>query len=256
MAGTAPCDFTNSAILRRPPICESSQMPVSPCVMRPRFSTAVASTNTTPAPPWANLPRCTRCQSVTWPSCAEYWHMGETTIRLRIWTSRMRIASKSISIHSQPSGDGEFAAALRRDDHHFAGVRRDPGQRDDGRAVRHHDQIAFRRRERFQLCNLLIAVLVAAEKIAEHGGDFVVLAEGERCGLDAPAPGAGDDALDRDRLLAKRLADAPRVRATLVGEVALRAAVLELESRRIAGAGRGDRMADEDHLAAALEQRP
>src|SRR3954467_11430325 len=71
-------------------------MPVSPCVMRPRFSAAVASTNTMPAPPCANLPRCTRCQSVTWPSSAEYWHIGETTIRLRASTSRNRTLSNNI----------------------------------------------------------------------------------------------------------------------------------------------------------------
>jgi hypothetical protein len=28
------------------------------------------------------------CQSVTWPSCAEYWHIGEMTTRLRSRTPR------------------------------------------------------------------------------------------------------------------------------------------------------------------------
>jgi broad specificity phosphatase PhoE len=69
-------------------------MPVSPWVMRPRRSTAVASTNTAPAPPCANLPRCTKCQSVTWPSCAEYWHIGEMTMRLRRRTPRSSIGWK------------------------------------------------------------------------------------------------------------------------------------------------------------------
>src|SRR5688572_28978439 len=63
--------------------------------MRPRRSTAVASTKTMPAPPCANLPRCTRCQSPTWPSFAEYWHIGETTMRLRACTSRSAISWKS-----------------------------------------------------------------------------------------------------------------------------------------------------------------
>src|SRR5687768_15043971 len=88
MAGTAPWPFRKEAILRKPAMWASSQMPVSPCVMRPRFSTAVASTNTAPAPPCANLPRCTRCQSATMPSCAEYWHIGEMTMRLRRRTPR------------------------------------------------------------------------------------------------------------------------------------------------------------------------
>ncbi len=50
--------------------------------MRPFADTAVASMITSPAPPTARLPRCTRCQSLAIPSFAEYWHMGETAIRL------------------------------------------------------------------------------------------------------------------------------------------------------------------------------
>src|SRR5690242_18411132 len=69
-------------------------MPVSPWVMRPRASTAVASMNTIPAPPCANLPRCTTCQSVTCPSSAEYWHIGETTMRFFAVTVRSRMGSK------------------------------------------------------------------------------------------------------------------------------------------------------------------
>ena len=37
---------------------------------------------TRPAPPTARLPRCTRCQSFTVPSFAEYMHIGDTTTRL------------------------------------------------------------------------------------------------------------------------------------------------------------------------------
>src|SRR5712671_261122 len=96
----------------------SSQIPVSPCVMRPRFSTAVASTNTMPAPPWANFPRWTRCQSVTSPSRAEYWHIGETTMRLRASTSRsfslsnnmrLRLPGRAVQRHR---GGGAFAFPL------------------------------------------------------------------------------------------------------------------------------------------------
>ena len=63
-------------------------------------------------------------------------------------------------------------------------------------------------------------------------------------------------ALDRDLAFLERLPDALRVPAALVGQVALRRAVLQLEARRVAHAGRGDRVADEDHLAAALEESP
>src|SRR5690348_1861201 len=50
--------------------------------MRPSGVTPVASTMNRPAPEHAYCPRCWRCQSVMRPSCAEYWHMGETTTRL------------------------------------------------------------------------------------------------------------------------------------------------------------------------------
>src|SRR5688500_11540787 len=58
--------------------------------MRPSGATAVASAITRAAPPTARAPRCTRCQSFGTPSSAEYWHMGETTMRflsdtLLIW---------------------------------------------------------------------------------------------------------------------------------------------------------------------------
>src|SRR5262245_21282903 len=43
---------------------------------------------TAPAPPTARLPRWTRCHSVARPSWQEYWHMGETAMRLARVTSR------------------------------------------------------------------------------------------------------------------------------------------------------------------------
>src|SRR5258706_15689880 len=49
--------------------------------MRPSGSTAAASGKINPAPPVAILPRWTKCQSLASPSCAEYWHIGETTTR-------------------------------------------------------------------------------------------------------------------------------------------------------------------------------
>src|SRR5262245_10684611 len=41
-----------------------------------------------PAPPMANLPRCTRCQSVGAPSTAAYCDIGDTTMRLRAVSPR------------------------------------------------------------------------------------------------------------------------------------------------------------------------
>src|SRR3977135_3275061 len=50
--------------------------------MRPIADTAVASIVTIPALDCSNWPQWTRCQSVAQPSTAEYWHIGETTMRL------------------------------------------------------------------------------------------------------------------------------------------------------------------------------
>src|SRR5512138_2655429 len=64
-------------------------MPRSLGLMRPSGVTAVASVNTSAAPPTAREPRCTRCQSVAKPSWLVYWHIGETTMRLRKLMLRM-----------------------------------------------------------------------------------------------------------------------------------------------------------------------
>src|SRR3954470_10749524 len=56
--------------------------------MRPMGSTAVASLHSIPAPDSASEPRWTMCHSLAWPSCEEYWHIGDTTIRLERVTPR------------------------------------------------------------------------------------------------------------------------------------------------------------------------
>ncbi len=62
--------------------------------MRPRASTAVASTITSPAPPTAREPRWTRCQSLAKPSSELYSHIGETPMRLGRVTERSASGSK------------------------------------------------------------------------------------------------------------------------------------------------------------------
>ena len=57
MAGTAPWDRTNRAIRASGLVCLSSQIPMSPGVIRPSRTTAVASTITSATPPTARLPR-------------------------------------------------------------------------------------------------------------------------------------------------------------------------------------------------------
>ena len=61
--------------------CSGSHMPVHPGEILASRLTSVISVKTSPAPPMARLPRCTRCQSLGVPSSAEYWHMGETQTR-------------------------------------------------------------------------------------------------------------------------------------------------------------------------------
>src|SRR5438128_4886718 len=50
--------------------------------MRPIADTAVASIVNMPALDCRSWPQCTVCQSVAHPSMAEYWHIGDTTMRL------------------------------------------------------------------------------------------------------------------------------------------------------------------------------
>src|SRR5215203_2332370 len=64
-------------------------MPRSAALMRPSAVTAAASVSTAAAPPTARAPRCTRCQSFAKPSSLEYWHIGDTRIRLRRVTPRI-----------------------------------------------------------------------------------------------------------------------------------------------------------------------
>src|ERR1700722_9530538 len=78
------------AIRSRGSKCFSFQTPRSCGEMRPSGVTAAASVNAKPAPPTARAARCAKCQSFAEPSTDEYWHIGETTMRLAKSTSRMR----------------------------------------------------------------------------------------------------------------------------------------------------------------------
>ena len=49
--------------------------------MRPIADTAVASIVNMPAADCSSWPQWIVCQSVAQPSSAEYWHIGETTMR-------------------------------------------------------------------------------------------------------------------------------------------------------------------------------
>src|SRR5512145_2078344 len=64
--------------------------------MRPSRVTPVFSITNSPAPEQAKVPTCTVCQSVIEPSSAEYWHIGETTMRLGSVTPPSSMGAKSL----------------------------------------------------------------------------------------------------------------------------------------------------------------
>src|SRR3954454_11081718 len=73
-------------------------MPRSCGLMRPSALTAEASVSTSDAPPVARDPRWTKCQSLEKPSTLEYWHIGDTTMRLDRVTERRLNGSKRCGI--------------------------------------------------------------------------------------------------------------------------------------------------------------
>src|SRR5688572_4268958 len=78
--------------------------------MRPSGVTPVASTTNSPAPEQAKVPRCTVCQSVIEPSSAEYWHIGETTMRLGSVMPPSSIGVKSLGGGNSNALFSEYAA--------------------------------------------------------------------------------------------------------------------------------------------------
>ena len=87
MPGTAPPSLISRTASFHASACASDQIPAQPGVIRPSGETAVASAITSPAPPRASPARWLRCQSLMSPSSATYWHIGDTTMRLRSVTS-------------------------------------------------------------------------------------------------------------------------------------------------------------------------
>jgi hypothetical protein len=98
-------------------------------------------------------------------------------------------------------------------------------------------------------------VLLARMQVGK-GSPGLRAAEGELCRFDAAAPRAGEYLADGHFALAQRFAHAPRLRAALVGQIALRRAVLEPEAGRVAEARRGERVPDEKHVPAAAHRLP
>ena len=86
--------------------------PGSVGVIRPSGATAVASMTNIAAPDCSNWPQWTRCQSAARPSTAEYWHIGETTMRLA--SARPRSAKGSNrATECAPRGGGRWQRGSR-----------------------------------------------------------------------------------------------------------------------------------------------
>src|SRR6478735_8629382 len=98
---------------RQASACSSFQMPASSGEMRPSGSTAEASVMTSPKPPVACEPRCTRCQSFGAPSTAEYWHIGASQTRLRVVIDRSVRGSNSFDTGFSSWGGASFSATNR-----------------------------------------------------------------------------------------------------------------------------------------------
>src|SRR5487761_66358 len=79
--------------------------------MRPRRSTWVASTTTSPAPELASMPRWVTCQSVATPSAALYWHIGATTMRLGSSRSARRMGENRALVMAAHVGLGSAEGA-------------------------------------------------------------------------------------------------------------------------------------------------
>src|SRR6266536_1402134 len=106
-------------------------MPRSYGLMRPSAVTAAASVNTRAAPPTAREPRWTKCQSVEYPSTLEYWHIGDTRIRLASVRERSGNGSNrcGIAVHCPPERDRTPRVL---DGHGVEGLVDDVRQRLDG----------------------------------------------------------------------------------------------------------------------------
>ena len=83
----------------------SSYSPRQPSVIRPPALTAVASIVNIPAPDRSICPQWIRCQSVAQPSSAEYWHIGDTTMRLASARPRSAMGSNRCMRRSAENGD-------------------------------------------------------------------------------------------------------------------------------------------------------
>ena len=84
------CVCTKSTIRFHAAVCSSRYRPPQPGVIRPSADVQIISVITSPAPPRARAPRCTRWKSPGVPSTDVYMSIGDTTTRLPSSSSRSR----------------------------------------------------------------------------------------------------------------------------------------------------------------------
>ncbi len=75
-------------------------------MIRPISSTWVASMQNIAAPDSASVLMWVKCQSLAEPSSAEYWHIGDTMMRLESLRPRSSIGENRVLMRGYP-GPGE-----------------------------------------------------------------------------------------------------------------------------------------------------
>src|SRR5947207_4287121 len=90
----------------------SFHSPRQPGVMRPMASTWVASMQNIAAPESASELMWVKCQSLASPFSDEYWHIGETMMRLGNFRSRNWIGEKRLLMRGISDCRGKAAAHL------------------------------------------------------------------------------------------------------------------------------------------------
>src|SRR5688572_31871878 len=155
------------------------------------------------------------------------------------WSARSSARRRSGRWYS--AGDAELIAAERREHDDLGLLRRYAGEGQRSRAVRNQHQVALAAvaaDPAAHLAHLRLGVLVPAEEVAQRCPGRGLAAEREARGLMAAAPRARQDFAHRHFARAQRFAELLRFRPPRLRQIALGAAVLEPETRRVADARR------------------
>jgi hypothetical protein len=157
-----------------------------------------------------------------------------------------------------PPDQLQLARARGLHHHHLRRRRAHARDRDDRAAVGHEDEVAGAAEAARALehrAPLRVRVLRPAEEVVERR-PRLVSPERDRGGVAAAAPFALQHLRDRDPLAPERLAEPLRLGAARRVQVTFGLAVAELEPGRIADAGIGERVTDENDEAPGPQLRP